>query len=82
MKMEREVLDMDAEDLTLGLSRADFAELIVGGFDAWRAALQGSTVQQPAGGTWPHRWDALSGEDGAVAACQFNDSCLVGSERE
>ena len=33
--------NVPSDDLTLGLSREDFAELIVGGFDAWCAVLQG-----------------------------------------
>lgn len=80
--MGDEVLDREAEALALGLSREDFAELIVGGFDAWCAVLRGSTAQQREGGTRPHRWDALSNEDGAEIARRVNDSCLMGIDRE
>lgn len=80
--MGSKVSDRDASDVALGLSREDFAELIVGGFDAWCDALQGSSAHQRAGGTRPHRWDALSNKDGAVVARRINDSRLAWSEHE
>ena len=71
-----------SDALTLGLSREDFAELIVGGFDAWCAVLRGSSAQQQEGGTRPHRWDALSNEDGAEDARRVNVGNLMRIEHE
>ena len=56
MSVGDDVLDTAA--LELGMSPEDFAELIVGGIDAWCALLQGSEAKQRKGGTRPHRWNA------------------------
>lgn len=56
MSVGDDVLDPTA--LSLGLSQEDFAELIVGGIDAWCALLKESAAKKQAGGTRPHRWNA------------------------